>query len=170
MGLADAIDGTLFKVMHHFAQSPKNQPVIEAVDAFTSKRHGAIPAAKVRAVAMKAARDQFVKSGNKNPSADQVASQAYWGLALAAEEHPFKIAEDQRGTAKSIHYFMSGAIASGVASHIPLLPEGAKRWIGLSVSHAIGVLKEVADYVKGTGFDRRDIKTDDAGSKSAFGG
>lgn len=161
----DKVDGTLYKFMHRFADKPANRAVVSAVEAFTARSQGPVKVADVRQVAMQAARDSY---NGQHASADQVRARAYWGAAIAAEERPFTIAEDTRAAAKSVHYFASGAISSRVASWLPFLPQGVRHWLGHRASNLVGTLKEVADQIKGTGFNHQDLATDDAGARAAL--
>lgn len=166
--LKDAIDGSLFAGLKRIGQKPEHRPVIDAVKSYTAKAKGPVPADEVHQVAVKAARDELILEGKKRPTTEQVNARAYMGVAIAGVEQPFKIAEDTRAPAKVQHYFVSGAISSRVASWLPFLPEKARHEIGFQASHALGVLKEVADAIKGTGYKQEDIKTDDAGSRRAL--
>lgn len=166
MAGGDRVDGTLYKFLHRYADRPGNTAVVKAVEDFTAAQKGPVKAADVRKVAMRAAKDELVREGVKNPSADKLASKAYWGAAIAAEERPFTLAEDQRSTSKSVHYFVSGAIAARVASKLFFLPSGFRHWVADKLALGVGVLKECVDQIKGTGFNRHDLSTDRAGIRS----
>ncbi|MBO9541053.1 hypothetical protein J7643_10735 [bacterium] len=166
--LKDAIDGSLFSGLKRIGQKPAHRPVIDAVKDYTSKNQGPIPADRVHEIAVRVARDELILEGKKQPTTEQINARAYLGAAIAGVEQPFTIAEDTRAPAKAEHYFLSGAISSRVASWLPFLPEKARHWVGFQTSHAIGVVKEVADAIKGTGYKKEDIKTDDAGSRRAL--
>ena len=168
MAGVDHVDGILMAYMHRKAERPVNKPVVEAVEALTRDAQGPVAAAQVRLTAITAARDAFVREGVANPTELQVRARANWGAALAAEEQPFVLAEDTRGTAKAMHFLVSGAISTRVASWLWFLPRQTANRLGLVAADAIGVLKEVADRIKGTGFNRTDIQTDRAGARSAF--
>jgi len=168
MAMTDAVDGTLFKFMHRFASKPQNAPVVKAVEDATAKGQGPFHVADVQKVAYQAAKDQLIREGDKNPSADKVQARAFWGAALAAEEKPFMIAEDTDALSKSVHYFTTGAIAARVASWLGFLPKSVRDFFGFHVAQAVGILKEVADKIKGTGFNRRDIAIDEAGARAAL--
>lgn len=168
MAKVDAVDGTLFKFMHRYANKPQNRAVVQAVEAYTAKAKGPVHVADVQKVAVQAAKDELIREGDKHPSADTIKARAYWGAAIAAEEKPFMIAEDTQALSKSVHYFATGAIAARVASWLPFLPSGVRHFLGFHVAQGIGVLKEIADKIKGTGFNRRDIAIDEAGARAAL--
>ena len=164
----DPVDGGLFKFILKNADNKQNKPIIQAVEAFTGKANGPVDANAVRQVAVSAARDQLKLEGVKNPSTDLVNERAYESTTVAAVQQPFVLKQDTRSAAKSVHYFASGTIAAKVSSHLEFLPSGIRHFIGFHVANVVGIVKEIADQIKGTGFNTHDIATDNAGAKSAL--
>jgi hypothetical protein len=168
MSKTDQVDGTLFKVLNRSANRVENRPVVDAVEVLAALHNGRVTAEQVQTVALAASRDSLALRGKRNPSSDSVRALAFWGAACAASERPFMLAEDTRGRAKAVHFLVSGAISARVASCLPFLPVGLRHGIAFQVAHLIGCAKEVADKFKGTGYNRHDIATDDAGARAGL--
>jgi hypothetical protein len=164
----DGVDGTLFKFLDRSANRPATRSVVDAVEVLAALHGGKVTADQVRRVSLAAARDSLVSSGKPHASADTVSALAYWGAACAASESPFMLAEDPRSKSKAVHYLASGAISASVASWMPFFPVGLRHGIAFGVAHLVGCVKEMADKLKGTGYNLHDIATDDRGARAAL--
>jgi hypothetical protein len=140
-------------------QDARYRPIIER-----AKQAASAPGAttdSVLASAVSGARDQF-----KGAGADELRQAALASTMAARIESPFGLANLPGGTDKTEHFLVSAMVGlKATRVFDAVLPRGAAAWLGEHVSKAVGVAKEVFDFVTHSDFGKADIQADFLGAE-----
>lgn len=158
-----ALNGSLESRLRQVAADPRQKPVVDVVRAV---QHDGATSSEVLAVALKATRDSYVRSGRVLDSRAMRAD-AFLAAATASIEKPYQLEDAPGGVDKAMHFFVSGFMAAKIKEKLAYLPAAWSDAIARTATLGIGFIKEITD-IPSSGFSRADLSADIAGASRAL--
>lgn len=144
-------------------QDPALRAGIDAVKAKAAS--GEATSADVLQLAWREAAASYARQGQV------VGGEAIRGRALAmataaSMEEPYQLSDLPRGTDKSKHFMVSAWVSQKItAAADRFLPRFLAEWVGLGLTKAAGVAKEIVDKLTGGDMSREDLVADFQGAR-----